>query len=240
VQTALEEWMNIAQFRYGSDNLGYLLYGTRSALAIDGGAPAAIENFAQKHGLHLKWVTNTHGHADHTSGNPVLLESSDADYIEPMELSRRQRLDIDGETVRILHTPGHTTDSITLAADGMLITGDTLFNGTVGNCFSGDLEAFYHSIKTLMAFPENTFIYAGHDYVSYSMRFARIIEPDNSDIHGFLKRYDPDWVRSTLADEMRVNPYLRFNHPQMIAILEDRGFSVDTEYQRWTSMMELG
>ena len=232
--------MHIAQFRYATDNLGYLLYGTRSALAIDGGAPAAIHAFVKKQGLRLKWVTNTHGHADHTSGNQALIETSDAAYIEPMELTRRQHLEIDGETVRILYTPGHTADSITLAADGLLITGDTLFNGTVGNCFSGDIEGFYHSIKTLMAFPENTFIYAGHDYVGYSMRFARIIESDNSDIHGYLKRFDPDLVRSTLADEMRVNPYLRFNHPQMIAILEDRGFPVDTEYKRWTSMMELG
>ncbi len=232
--------MHIAQFRYATDNLGYLLYGTRSALAIDGGAPKAIQTFAQNQGLRLKWVTNTHSHADHTSGNQELIKATDATYIEPMELTRRQQLEIDGEPVRILYTPGHTADSITLAADGLLITGDTLFNGTVGNCFSGDLEGFYQSIKALMAFPENTFIYAGHDYVSYSMRFARIIEPDNPDIHGYLKGYDPDLVRSTLADEMRVNPYLRFNQPQMIAILKDRGLSVDTEYKRWTSMMQLG
>ena len=77
------------------------------------------------------------------------------------------------EGIRVVHTPGHTKDSICFHADNILITGDTLFNGTVGNCFSGDLDGFLKSLTFLLSFPDETLIYAGHDYVSESMNFAK-------------------------------------------------------------------
>jgi hydroxyacylglutathione hydrolase len=147
---------------------------------------------------------------------------------------------LEKEPIEVISTPGHTLDSVTFHASGRIITGDTLFNGTVGNCFSGDLAAFLASVKKLMALPENTVVYAGHDYVEYAMAFARIIEPDNPEIESYLKARDPNHVRSTLGQEMRVNPYLRFNDPQMIRILEKRGLPVATENERWNAIMSVG
>jgi hydroxyacylglutathione hydrolase len=121
----------------------------------------------------------------------------------------------------------------------VLITGDTLFNGTVGNCFSGDLKRFYDSIKLLMGFPGETIIYAGHDYVLESMAFAKNLEPDNHDIDLFLKKYDPDHVFSTMDEEMKINPYLRFNESKIITLLEEKGLPVATEYERWESLMSI-
>ena len=82
-----------------------------------------------------------------------------------------------------------------------------MFNGTIGNCFSGNLAAFYRSLRRLMAFAPATKIFAGHDYVRESMAFARSLEPENVRIQEYLAAYDPDGVVvSTLADELAANP----------------------------------
>lgn len=87
-----------------------------------------------------------------------------------------------------------------------------------------------------MGFPEDTIIYAGHDYVEKYMETARRLEPDNKEIDIYLKNYDPAHVCATLKEEMKVNPSLRFNDKKMISILRARGLAVDTEYDRWTAI----
>ena len=232
--------MNIKQFRYSSDNLGYLLYAEKSAIAIDGGAVDQIISFAVQNGLKIEYVTNTHSHPDHTMGLKSLIGKSGAVYLDHNTLPAKGFIGLDSEKINIYHTPGHTVDSVTFHAGNFLITGDTLFNGTVGNCFSGDLLAFYHSIVRLISLPKDTIIYAGHDYVEYSMSFARLIEPGNGNINSFLKKYNPEHVFSTLEDELKVNPYVRFNDSEMISVLKARGLPVSTEFERWESIMSLG
>ena len=232
--------LSIRQFRYASDNLAYLIHGSHQAIAVDGGATEEILSYLSKKGLELVRVTNTHEHPDHTPGNRQLIEKTGAQRLKPPNAAAEGKMVLEDKVIEVIHTPGHTLDSVTFHLSGRILTGDTLFNGTVGNCFSGDLNAFYNSIKQLMALPENTVIYAGHDYVKYAMAFARTIEPENPDIDRFLRTRDDSHVFSTLAEEKQVNPYLRFNNPGMIRILEKRGLPVASEYQRWESIMQLG
>jgi len=157
--------LKIKQFRYSSDNLGYLLYAEKSAIAIDGGAVDQITIFAEQNDLKIEYVTNTHSHPDHTMGLKSLIDRSGALYLDHKALPAKGFIGIDGERINVYHTPGHTNDSVSFHAGNFLVTGDTLFNGTVGNCFSGDLFAFYNSIKKLISFPKDTIVYAGHDYV---------------------------------------------------------------------------
>jgi len=231
--------MGIRQFRYSSDNLGYLIYGNETVLAIDGGAGRAILDFLETNGLQLKYVTNTHKHPNHTAGTGDLVKLSGAEYLSREMLLKAGQVVIDDLSVDVIDTPGHTDDSLSFSVANCLITGDTLFNGTVGNCFSGDLKAFYESVKKLLAYPDTTRVYAGHDYVSYAMAFAKIVEPDNAEIDAYLKKYDNAHIYSTLADELEVNPYLRFNADPIIALLKKRGFPVATEYERWLGVMSL-
>lgn len=232
--------LKIEQFRYASDNLGYLIFGERSALAVDGGAVDEIAVFLKNQKLELAYVTNTHDHYDHTTGNDELLKHSKARYLSPKELAEKGKVTLDeGEEILVYPTPGHTRDALCLHAGKGLISGDTLFNGTVGNCFTGNLREFYHSIKKLMALPDETVIYAGHDYVRDSVAFAKRLEPENRDLDALLSSYDPGHVYSTLAEERRVNPYLRFNDERIIAILRQRGLPTGTEYERWESLMSI-
>ena len=231
--------MKIKQFFYGGDNLGYLLYTGTCALAIDGGAVDEILSFVRENGLTLAQVTNTHGHADHTAGTRHLAKASGAVHLDHHRFADGHTIDLNGETVTVRLTPGHTADSVIFAADDFLITGDTLFNGTVGNCFSGDLKAFYRSILLLMSYSGTTRIYAGHDYVAASLAFARHLTPDNSAIDAYAAHYDKRHVVSTLNDDLAVNPYLRFNDPEIIRLLKSKGLPTGTEYQRWEGIMSV-
>ena len=114
-----------------------------------------------------------------------------------------------------------------------------MFNGTVGNCFSGDLEAFFQSLKRLISMPGNTRIYGGHDYVIESMEIAKNIEKDNPHIEEYIQKYNPGLIVSTLDDELKVNPYIRFNSQSMINNLQKRNMPANTEFERFKSIMEI-
>ncbi len=232
--------MNIEQFRYSADNLAYLLYNEGEALVIDGGAVDEILSFIDEKKLTLRFAANTHSHPDHTMGTKEIVQRSGAELLDNQTLRSKGNIMLGGETIEILHTPGHTMDSICFLAGNFLVSGDTMFNGTVGNCFSGDLEAFFKSIQKLASLPDDTLIYTGHDYVKSSMAFAKKLEPGNEHIKAFLAKHDPSHVYSTLAEERSINPYLKFNDEKMRQILVKRGLPVETEYERWHSLMQIG
>jgi len=229
--------MRIEQFRYGRDNLAYLLYGARQALAIDGGAAERMNEFVKERDLQLTAIVNTHSHGDHTSGNGPLHELSGAPVLAVETVRKMKRIELDNEVVEVLETPGHTLDSVCFRAAELLVTGDTLFNGTVGNCFSGEMGLFFSSVKKLMRLPPETKIYAGHDYVRDSFAFAARLEPDNAAIPRFLARYNAGLVVSTLADEFAINPFLRFNERTIVELLAARKMKRGTEFERWESLM---
>ena len=90
-----------------------------------------------------------------------------------------------------------------------------------------------------MAFPPKTLIFAGHDYWMDSLAFAEYLEPENAEIERFRGLYDPGHVCSTLAEEFKINPYLRFNETPIINLLKKRELPHETEGQRWDSLMSI-
>ena len=231
--------MKVKQFRYSNDNLGYLVYGPKTAIAIDPGAVKEMISFAEKKRVKIKYVTNTHSHHDHTSGNNLMLDKTHAQFLDCNAIRNKTSLKLDDEDLLVFHTPGHTMDSLCFKADNILITGDTLFNGTVGNCFSGNLLSFFNSLKFLCSFPKETIIYGGHDYVKDSMAYAKLIDKQNPETDRYLKKYNPDHIISTLEDELKADPYIRFNDKAMVKILNEKKLPMSTEYERFKSIYEL-
>lgn len=230
--------LQLEQFRYG-DNLAYLLYGKTQALTVDGGAWLEILTFLDQHDLQLKYVTNTHRHYDHTPGDDHLLKKTKADFLDCTTLADNAEIFVDQAPVTVYRTPGHSADSVCFHQGINLITGDTLFNATIGNCFTGDLQGFFNSIQRLMALPDETRIFAGHDYILESLAFARHLEPQNEDIERFRQSCDPDLIYSTLACERKINPYLRFNEEPIIRLIKKHNLPCATEWERWQSLMKI-
>jgi hydroxyacylglutathione hydrolase len=231
--------MYIKQFKYNSDNLSYLIHGTSDAIVIDGGAVNDILSYLDKNQLSLKYVLNTHSHGDHTSGNNRLLQSSEATFISVSTLIAEKTVPLENMNIKIYDTPGHTRDSICFHANDWLITGDTLFNGTVGNCFTNEDETFVNSLKKILTLPDHTIIYAGHDYVIPSMRFAKKNELNVRAVDAFLATYHPKHVCSSLSQEKAHNLFLRLNSPEIINLLQAKGFPHNNAIQQFHSLKEI-
>jgi hydroxyacylglutathione hydrolase len=231
--------MNIAQFRYSTDNLSYLLYTKHSALVIDGGAVDQIVSYVESNDLLVEYVVNTHPHADHTIGIDLLLNRTGARYIDNSTLLQMGSVELKGVPLRVIHTPGHTPDSITFQLGNMLFTGDTLFNGNVGNCRYGSAEELYQTIKKFRSFQEDSIIYAGHDYLEMAVKIVKKLEPENSYIDQYLSNYNSKHVKSSLADEFAINPFFRLDNLQIISNLEKMGYKTESELDRFKSLLKV-
>lgn len=127
--------------------------------------------------LKLKLVLETHAHADHITSAGALCENTGAKAATPVHCNIAQaeiQLE-DGQELRFgqdqvikaIHTPGHTSGSMTFFWKNILFTGDTLLiNGCGRTDFqSGDAGALYDSItQKIFSFPDETIVYPGHDY----------------------------------------------------------------------------
>lgn len=228
--------MNIIQFRYDSDNLGYLIHDGKEAIAIDPGDPGFLRDYIREEGLHLKEIRNTHSHFDHTLGNRKLAAETGAPIVDS---TGADPFSVGEEMIEVILTPGHTRDSVSFRSDGWVITGDTLFIANVGNCLPGLVRTFRDSLARLIELPEETIIYPGHDYTLRSIRRAQEIEMDNMDIKRFQESYNPPPIVSTIGDEKRINPYLRTDAPAVIAYLEEKSKPTATVFERFQSFMEI-
>ncbi len=226
--------LEVKQFPYGKDNLGYLVHGEKEAAAIDPGEAGPILNYLRKNGLVLREIRNTHSHGDHTGGNRSLAAATGAAVIGPGEAGS---FELEGEGIEVIPTPGHTADSVAFFGPGWLISGDTIFIANAGNCPPERLEIFRQSLDRLLDLPEETVVYPGHDYTARSLRRAEEINPGNPDLEKFRKSYNPPPVASTIGDEKRINPYLRTDCPAVIAYLERAGKPAATSAERFRSFM---
>jgi glyoxylase-like metal-dependent hydrolase (beta-lactamase superfamily II) len=173
--------MKIIQLEMGDmGNFTYLVGcdNTGKALVIDPGYDVRrICAEAEQAALAIETIVNTHGHGDHTIGNAGLkaltgarivihcldaAASPDADRC----LKDESFLMLGDIRCDIIHTPGHTPGGITLHARGNLFTGDTLFVGDSGRTDlpGGDRSTLGASIRRLMAFPDETVVWPGHNY----------------------------------------------------------------------------
>jgi sulfur dioxygenase len=126
--------------------------------------------------LKLVKAVDTHLHADHVTGLgalrdrvqcvTVMGEQSHADVVS-MRVSEGDRIAIEGVSLDVLYTPGHTDDSYSFLLADRVFTGDTLLiRGTGRTDFqNGDPRAQYDSIfNKLLKLPEETLVFPAHDY----------------------------------------------------------------------------
>ncbi|MDC7225456.1 MAG: MBL fold metallo-hydrolase [Spirochaetales bacterium] len=241
--------MKIKQFRYGNEgNLGYLLWSGREAVAVDGVAPDEITAFAEAEGLEVKYVTNTHEHRDHIHGNEDLLTRTDAVNITPDIMCSIKVLKIGSEQLEAFPAPGHSEESIVFyfnddnaesQGNGSLLTGDTLFNGTVGNCYTKDYELYFESLQKVLRFPPETRIYAGHDIFDYTTGVIQRIDPDNPYLNQYKASYVRELLSTTIAQELRVNPFIRWDDPSLDTYRASLGMPHSTPYERFRAMMSV-
>lgn len=171
--------MKVHQIQVGNmQNFTYVVEDeeTDEAIVID---PSwnleQIEQIIQRNNLKIKYVINTHHHFDHTLGNEGMVKLTNAQIIQHEKSELKHDITVkDGDVIEfgnskltVLHTPGHSKDSMCLIGDRKIFSGDTLF---VGNCGRIDLpggsaKELYHSLfDVLYSLNDDLILYCGHNY----------------------------------------------------------------------------
>jgi hydroxyacylglutathione hydrolase len=218
------------------DNYAYLVIdeGTKSAGVVDCAEAEPVLEAIAAEGVTLTAILPTHHHLDHVGGNEDLLSAKPGLTVYGVDQripGLTDRVD-DGSTVRVgnlsarvLFIPAHTTGHIAyyFDRDRAVFTGDTLFAGGCGRLFEGDAAMMIGSLSKLMALPDDTQVYFGHEYTEKNLRFALSLEPKNIDLR---KKYD--WVTeqakrnqpttpTSIGSEKETNPFFRWRSPELRA-----------------------
>lgn len=136
---------------------------------------------AAHHGVRLRYLIDSHTHADHFSGTralasqlgvPVVMHHASPTPFVDMRLGDGEMLAVGKLRFRVLHTPGHTRDSMCLLVGDRLFSGDTLLIGATGRTDlpGGDPEALFDSLfdrvlrldPAIRVFPAHDYKQAGH------------------------------------------------------------------------------
>lgn len=166
----------IKQFSAGSC-YSYVIGSRGEAVVVDPHISLLeeYERYLGKKKFSLQTIIDTHTHADHFSlaavmkekfKVPVMMHEKAVSEVADRRLKDGDVLKVGESQWRVIFTPGHTDDAISLYGDGAILTGDVLLIGSVGRTDfqNGSPESMFETLAKLRELPEDTTVYPAHDY----------------------------------------------------------------------------
>ncbi len=196
-------------------NFVYLIgsTATRKVAVVDAAWEIdTILHVARQDDMEITHALVTHTHPDHVGGGfagiaiegiaellgkckaKVVVHKAEAEFLQQLaksdmvQVESGDKIDVGGLEIQLLHTPGHTPGSQCFLIDNRIVSGDTLFIGSCGRVDlpGSDPEQMYYSLtQKLMALPDETILFPGHNYAPLE--------------------------HATLGEQKKTNPYLKFS-----------------------------
>ncbi len=216
---------------------------TRRALLID-----PERNLVERYlgilayeGLQLAAIVDTHTHADHLSGSellhaltgaPVIMHDSAPSPRVVRHVREGDVIEVGNERLQVLHTPGHTPDSISLVGDGRVFTGDVLLIGGTGRAdfAGGDAGQQYDSItQKLFVLPDETLVLPAHDYRGNTVSTI-----------GEERRQNPRLAGRSRQEYVDLMASIEFPLPDKIQeVLQPNQTAIDDDEMKFPSLAQL-
>ena len=241
-----EQMLNVTALPAFNDNYIWLIDNGLMAVVVDPGDAAVVMTELQKRNLSLNAILLTHRHDDHIGGVSALLSRYDVPVYgpkkddipgisHPVQEGDPLSLDALGLSLTVLDVPGHTHGHIAYYSRmrRWLFCGDMLFGAGCGRMFEGTPEIMVASLDKFAALPDETLVFAAHEYTLSNLKFALEIEPDNPDI---IRRMQEDTTKynrkqptlpSTIGLEKKTNPFLRNRELGVLERLRSLGLIKD-------------
>ena len=220
--------------RTGKGCLSYVVGSSGEAAVIDPSVSVDVYlELADRHGWSIRYVLETHVHADHLSRARELVRQTGAVLLLPPQSRVRfaftaiadgERIPLGSASLTAMRTPGHTDESTSYALNGVAVfTGDTLFTNGVGRpdlhaapeAARQRARALFTSLTRLHAFPPHTMVLPGH--ASEPIAFdGRAVAAPMSDVETWLS----GWLASEAAFVRRVTSKLPPTPPNFARIVE--------------------
>jgi hydroxyacylglutathione hydrolase len=221
------------------DNYAYLLIDEPSAqvVVVDPSDAAPIIKTLESQQLGLTQIWCTHHHGDHVGGVQELVQRYQPAHVVASSFDLQQRRipcqshgleersgwRLGNHEVTVYDVPGHTLGAVAYLVNGMLFTGDVLFVAGCGYLFEGTPQQMWKSLSRLGGLEGSIRFYCGHEYTLANLAFAKSLEPQNNaidakiaEVTGLRAKGLPS-VPSLLEQELEFNPFLRCEHPSVIA-----------------------
>ncbi len=223
------------------DNYVWVIEHQGQVAVVDPGDSQPVVDYLRKRNLSLDYILVTHKHWDHVTGIKELtgtfpnceVYGTGHETIPCLQhpLLGGETLSLMGLDWKVMFTPGHTLGQIAFymldkEGQGHLFSADNIFVCGCGRMFEGTAEQFQASLASLMALPHNTLIYGTHEYTLANINFALHIEPNNTytlhrqDVSQTLREEGKPTLPTTVADELKSNPFVRWNQPDVIRAAE--------------------
>jgi len=205
----------VKQFVAGSC-YSYILSSNNEALIIDAHISLVEEykKYLTKNNLTLKFIVDTHTHADHFSSAavlkkqlkaPVLMHEKAISSVADKRLKDNDQIDIGASGVKVIYTPGHTDDAISLYGEGRLFSADVLLIGSVGRTDfqNGSPESMFDTLQKLKRLPDETILCPGHDY--HTLRTSTIAKEKEN--NPFLKETNKEAFVRNMRSKVIPKPF---------------------------------
>lgn len=237
--------LTIDPIRAFTDNYIWIIHDQSHAVIVDPGTASPVMEYLRHKKLQLIAILVTHHHADHTHGISDLLQSFDVPVYGPgkediphmtfpLEEGGYIHLNELALSLTVLETPGHTKGHIAYYAahpTPRVFCGDTLFSCGCGKMFEGTAQQFYRSLQKLSQLPDETLVYCTHEYTQNNIRFAKAVDPNNTDLLSLekkvqeLRNHDLPTLPTTITLEKKLNPFLRCDQQAIIHSVQNH-FSI--------------